>query len=253
MKSSVTPSSIVPSSSTSSFTVKEIHHPVYRSIAEMRTEERPRERMKQSGSATLTDIELLAIIIKTGTKQYSALEVAKQLLDRYDSLAGIASRDMSELKALRGMGEVKAMTLMAAFEIARRMQAEPFRKEESITSAEQCAKMLIPRLRGERVESFRVLLLNAANQIVRQEVITQGILNASLVHPREVFRLAIIESAASMIVVHNHPSGNPAPSAEDISITKQLCSVGQIMAIPVLDHIIIAGETYSSMKELGMV
>jgi DNA repair protein RadC len=235
------------------FSIREIHHPVYRSIADMRSEERPRERMKQSGASALTDAELLAIILKTGAKHFSALEVAKLLLDQYGSLAGIASRDAGELKPLRGMGEVKTLTLMAAFEIARRVQAEPFRKEESITSAEQCAKMLIPRLRGERVESFRALLLNAANQIIREVVITQGILNASLVHPREVFRLAITESAASMIVVHNHPSGNPAPSQQDIAITKQLCGAGVIMDIAVIDHIIIAGETYSSLKELGLM
>jgi DNA repair protein RadC len=191
-----------------SFSVREMVYPAYRSIADMRSDERPRERMKLYGVHTLSDAELLAVIIKTGTKNFSALDIAKALFERYESWVGIASRDYTELKSVRGMGEVKGLTLMAVCEIVRRMQAEPFRKEQSITSAEQCAKMLIPRLRGARIETFRVLLLNTANQIIREAVITEGILNASLVHPREVFRLAIVESCAGMIVVHNFANKN---------------------------------------------
>ncbi|MEN3026862.1 MAG: DNA repair protein RadC [Chlorobiota bacterium] len=226
--------------------------PLYRTIREWREDERPRERLLRYGASVLADAELLAILIGSGTQGFSALDVARALLQRFGSLTELASRDVSELRGIRGMGTVRAVTLAAAFEVARRLQAEPFTSRRVIRSPADVAQMFIPRLRGARTESFWVLLLNAANQVIREVVVSEGILTASLVHPREVFRLAITESAAAVILLHNHPSGNTEPSPEDIALTRQLVQAGSIVGIPVLDHIIIAGETYVSLRERGV-
>jgi DNA repair protein RadC len=204
------------------------------------------------GASVLSNAELLAILIGSGTQGFSALDVARELLDRFGSLTDLAARDVSELRAVRGMGMVRSIVLAAAFEVARRLQAEPFAARRVIRSPEDVARLYIPRLRGARTESFRVLLLNAANQIVREVLVSEGTLTASLVHPREVFRLAITESAAAIIVLHNHPSGNSEPSAEDVAVTRQLVQAGKLLDIPVLDHIIIAGDSYTSLRERGI-
>ncbi|MCS7170389.1 MAG: DNA repair protein RadC, partial [Candidatus Kapabacteria bacterium] len=188
-----------------------------------------------------------------GTYGFSAVDVARELLQRFGSLTELASRDVSELRTVRGMGTVRAVVLSAAFELARRLQAEPFAARKVIRSPEDVARLYIPRLRGARTESFRVLLLNAANQIVREALVSEGTLTASLAHPREVFRLAITESAAAVILLHNHPSGNTEPSPEDIALTRQLVQAGKVIDIPVLDHLIIAGEAYTSLRERGIL
>lgn len=219
-------------------------------IKEWRNDERPRERLLQRGSPALTDAELLAILIKTGTRGLSALDIGRSILLRYGSLNEIASRDITEIKTFKGMGLVKAITLAAAFEVGRRMQSEPFAQLDTIRSPQDVANIFIPRMRGLRKEQFHVLLLNSANRIFRESLVSEGSLNASIVHPREVFRIAVIESAASVIVLHNHPSGNLEPSAEDIEITRQLVEAGQILGIPVHDHIIITGESFASLRQL---
>jgi len=201
----------------------------------------------------LSDAELLAILIGSGTQGFSAVDVARELLRRFGNLTELSSRDVSELRAVRGMGMVRAIVLAAAFELARRLQAEPFSARKVIRSPGDVARMYIPRLRGARQESFHVLLLNAAHQVIREVVVSEGTLTASLVHPREVFRLAIVESAAAIIVLHNHPSGNTEPSAEDIALTRQLVQAGKVVDIPLLDHLIIAGEAYVSLRERGLM
>ncbi|MDW8225675.1 MAG: DNA repair protein RadC [Bacteroidota bacterium] len=225
----------------------------YRTIREWREDERPRERLQRYGPGVLADAELLAILIGSGTYGFSAVDVARELLQRFGSLTELASRDVSELRTVRGMGTVRAVVLSAAFELARRLQAEPFAARKVIRSPEDVARLDIPRLRGARTESFRVLLLNAANQIVREALVSEGTLTASLAHPREVFRLAITESAAAVILLHNHPSGNTEPSPEDIALTRQLVQAGKVIDIPVLDHLIIAGEAYTSLRERGIL
>lgn len=225
----------------------------YRAIREWREDERPRERLVRYGAAVLSDAELLAILIGSGTHGFSALDVARELLRRFGTLTELSARDVSELRTIRGMGTVRAVVLAAAFELARRLQAEPFAARKVIRSPEDVARLYIPRLRGARTESFHVLLLNAAHQVIREVRISEGTLTASLVHPREVFRLAITESAAAIIALHNHPSGNTEPSAEDIALTRQLVQAGTVVEIPVLDHIIIAGEAYVSLRERGLM
>ena len=143
-----------------------------------------------------------------------------------------------------------AITLAAAFEIGRRIQSEPFVQQQTVRSPQDVANIFIPRMRGLRKEQFHVLLLNSANKLFRETLVSEGSLNASIVHPREVFRVAVIESAASVIVLHNHPSGNTEPSTEDVEITRQLVEAGKVLGIPVHDHIIIAGESFASLRQL---
>lgn len=225
----------------------------HKSIKEWREDERPRERLIKHGASSLSDAELLAIIIRSGSKGNSAIDIGRHMIERYSNLTGLVSCDFSEFKNFKGLGPAKAVTLAAAFEIGRRFLAEPYEHKNRISQPEDIAKFYIPRLRGEKTEFFRTLLLNSSNHIFRELVISQGTLNASIVHPREVFKTAISESAASIILLHNHPSGNPEPSKEDIQITRQLVSAGDIIGIKVYDHIIIAGEKYRSFLQMGLL
>ncbi|TAL68723.1 MAG: JAB domain-containing protein [Bacteroidetes bacterium] len=231
-------------------TVQEI---TYKSIRNWKEDERPRERLIRHGGASLSDSELLAILISSGTKGFSALDASRKLLNKYSSITNLVSCDLSELKKTKGVGSAKAVKLAAAFEIARRIKAEPFSQKKIFRTPEEVAYYYIPKFHGERVETFFILLLNSANQIFREEVVAKGTLNSSIVHPREVFRFAITESAAGIILIHNHPSGNSEPSKEDLLITKQLVEAGKIIDIKVLDHIIIAGESFTSFAQKGLI
>jgi DNA repair protein RadC len=225
----------------------------YLTIRDWREDERPRERLVNHGPAALSDSELLAILISSGTKGFSALDAARELLKRHDSLGKLSTCDLSEFRQVHGLGNARAIGLAAAFEIGKRIAAEPHRERRAIRSPEDIAGMYIPRLRGLRNEVFYVLLLNASNQIFREVQVSEGSLNSSIVHPREVFRLAITESAASVILMHNHPSGNPRPSQEDINVTRQVIEAGKVIDIKVFDHIIIAGTEYTSLARLGLI
>lgn len=219
----------------------------------MFTTDRPRERLIRLGSNALSTKELLALLINTGTHQRNAEQIADDLLSRYSSLTDMAGRDVAELRQHRGMGTAKASTLAAAFELAHRIQSEPFQGQNSITTPATIARLFAPRLRHRKQETFIVVLLNTANQIVRDVVVGEGSLNAVVIHPREVFRLAIAECAAGIILVHNHPSGNTEPSQADVTVTKQLADAGRIVDIRVLDHVIIGGDAYMSFSERNML
>ncbi len=225
----------------------------YKPIKEWRADERPRERLMKRGADSLSDSELLAILISTGTKNLSAVDLAKMLLDRFQSLRELASRDISEIRSVKGIGLAKAITLSAAFEISRRIQASGFEDNPILRAPEDVAKFFIPMLRGVRQERFYIVLLNSSNRITRIKLITEGTLNASLVHPREVFRFAITETAASIILVHNHPSGNCTPSHEDLEMTRKLVDAGKLIDIPILDHLIIAEDRFTSLARLGYI
>ena len=223
-------------------------------IKEWTPGERPRERLLASGAHALSDAELLAILLRTGTPTHDAVEIARRLLQRFGgTLSQLATREVNELSELSGIGAVKGVTLAAAFEIAARIRMQPFGDRITITSPEDVASIFIPRLRSVQKEQFHVVILNSANQVMRMEMVSEGNLNSSIVHPREVFRRAIVERAASVIGLHNHPSGNPKPSHEDIAITKQLVEAGRILGITFHDHLIIAGEEFVSMAELGHI
>lgn len=213
--------------------------------------EQPRERLMRQGPQALSDTELLAILLRTGTKQEDVLQVSRNTLQRFRTLSQLAARDYSELQQIDGIGPTKAVTLAAAFEIGRRMGRDAFTQRPTVTSPSDVARIYIPLFRGITKEQFHVMILNTASQVIRMEMVSEGSLNSSIVHPREVFRIAITEHAASIIGVHNHPSGNPAPSREDIAVTRQLAEAGKIIGISLNDHIIIAGERFVSMAERG--
>jgi dihydrofolate synthase/folylpolyglutamate synthase len=222
-------------------------------VKDWNASEQPRERLMKLGPAALSDAELLAILLRTGTKNEDVIQVSRNILQRFHKLHHLGSRDYKELQAISGIGPTKAVTLAAAFELARRIKVDSFGDRPKIGGPEDVAEIYIPRLRGHQKEQFHVLILNTANQVIRFELISEGNLNSSIVHPREVYRTAIVENAAAIIGLHNHPSGNPTPSREDIAITKQLVEAGKIIGIPFHDHIIIAGEEYVSLAQKGYV
>jgi DNA repair protein RadC len=222
-------------------------------ISEWPTGERPREKLARHGSETLSDAELLAILLRTGTGNATAVDVAKKLLIDFLSVHNLASRPLTELRRYRGIGEVKAVTLVAAFELGRRASSGDSAIRPLIRAPEDVAAMYQPLLRDLKQEVFKVLLLDSANHLLRDVKISHGILNSSLVHPREIFRHAILEPAASLILLHNHPSGNPEPSAEDLQVTRQIVEAGKIIGIPVHDHIIITPSSFTSFAERGLL
>jgi len=198
----------------------------------------------------LSDAELLAILLRTGTKGKSVLSIAHEIINKERNLSVLASRSFESLKKEVGIGKDKAATLLAAFELSRRIQSQSkLFSNKKITSPGDIAEIFIPLLRDEQKEKFIVVCLNSANRIIKQETISIGNLNSSVVHPREIFKVAIDSSSANIILIHNHPSGNPDPSNEDISITRKIVEAGKIMDILVFDHIITAGGTYTSFVE----
>lgn len=223
-------------------------------VKDLPLDDRPREKMYLRGSQSLTDAELLAILLRTGTKGKSVIQISQELLQENKNLSILASRSLSYLTRSIGIGKDKAASLLAAFEISRRILSQSkWQSDKKITAPQDIADFFIPLLKDELKEQFIVLCLNAANKIIRQEVISIGNLNSSVVHPREIYKAAIENSSASIILVHNHPSGNPDPSNEDIAITKKICEAGKILDIPVFDHIIIAGNSYTSFVERRLI
>ena len=215
--------------------------------------ERPRERLLQQGAQHLSEAELLGILIGKGTTRKTAIDLARELLDRYESLENLFSRSPSELMKIKGIGSAKAATLSAAFQLVRRIQSKTSKDQPSFKRAKDVANLYLPLMKDLRKEVFRVLLLSRSNRLIKEVTISEGTLDASIVHPRDVFREALLESAAGVILLHNHPSGNPNPSEEDIRITKQLVEAGRVMGIKVYDHIILAGEDYRSLADEGLI
>jgi len=219
-------------------------------VKELPLDDRPREKLLLRGPQSLSDAELVAILLRTGKKGKSVLEIARDLISSEGNLAILATKTIDSLQLISGIGKDKAATLAAAFELSRRILSQPkWLSNKKITSPQDVAEIFIPILRDENKEKFIVVCLNSANKIIKHETISIGNLNSSVVHPREVFKVAIDNSSASIILIHNHPSGNPEPSNEDIRITKKIVETGKIMEIPVFDHLIIAGETYTSFVE----
>jgi DNA repair protein RadC len=223
-------------------------------IKDWSDDEKPRERLMARGPSSLTNAELLAILISSGTKGFSALDIAKQLLINNDNkLSLIVSRDYSEFKKFLGLGPARSVTLCAAFELAKRIYDEPVLDKKKVMKPDDVVEHYIAKFRNAMTENFIVVLLNAANQVFREVMVSQGILSSTIVHPREVFRIAIVERASTIILIHNHPSGQKEPSKDDIEITKQLVAAGNNIGIKVMDHIIIAGDTYYSFSRRGLI
>jgi DNA repair protein RadC len=221
-------------------------------ILDMQKEDRPRERLVKKGPASLSDSELLAIILRTGSKKENVLNMSHRILNQYN-LKQLSRINLTQLMKVHGIKEGKAAQISACFEIARRLESHKEEEKPKINSPEDVYRLIYPRLREEKKEMFIELCLDTKNQVIKEETISIGSLNANVVHPREVFKIALAESAAHIIVAHNHPSGDPAPSREDIEITKKLVETGSIMGITVLDHVIIGDGRHFSMKEAGHI
>jgi DNA repair protein RadC len=219
--------------------------------------ERPRERLAEHGADVLRNAELIAILLRTGMKGCSAIQIAEELLRRFETLDSLARASLDELQQTKGIGPDKAIALKSAFTLAQRMAQEIRGDSPLLDNPERIADLLREENRLYQVEQFQVVLLNTRRKLVRVERISQGTLDTLLVHPREVFKLAIAANAAALVLVHNHPSGDPTPSEADIKVTRDLIRAGQILKIEVLDHIILGRRTherpkdYLSLRELG--
>lgn len=215
--------------------------------------ERPRERLHADGAGALASRELLAILIGSGREGASAMDIAGTLLHSADgSLRRLATSSPAELAAVQGIGPAVAARISAALELGRRLAREGPLERTRIRGPREVYDLCAPAMRDLSQEEFRVLLLNTQHAVVREITVTRGTLDASIVHPREVFRAAITESAAAMILVHNHPSGDPTPSPEDRDVTRQLAEAGRLVGIPVLDHVILGDGRYVSFVEAGL-
>ncbi|MGH7559915.1 MAG: RadC family protein [Gemmatimonadales bacterium] len=223
-------------------------------LAETPSSDRPRERLWTLGAAALTSQELLAVILGTGFRGRDALGAAADLLAAVQgSLRRLAARPGAQLLRESGIGPAKAARVLAALELGGRLATEERPERVRIRSPEDVVRVAGPRLRDLPVEEFHLLALDSQSQVLRDILITRGLLNSSLVHPREVFRAAIAEAAAGLILLHNHPSGDPTPSAEDRSVTRQLVAAGELLDLPVYDHVIVAGDRFLSFAGAGFL
>jgi DNA repair protein RadC len=215
--------------------------------------ERPRERLYWSGADALADAELLALQLGTGTRGRSAVDVAREVLATYGSLTDLAGREASELARVPGIGRAKAARLASAFELTRRLRARAPATRLTLSEPAEVYAAFAPLMEDLRREVFRIALLDAQNGLLCDRVISEGTLSASLVHPREVFKPAILESAASVILLHNHPSGDPTPSREDIRLTRQLVECARLLDLRIHDHVIVGHGKYVSLAEKGII
>ncbi|CAM4195132.1 DNA repair protein RadC [Paenibacillus endophyticus] len=214
-------------------------------------EERPRERMMKYGAEALSHTELLAILLRTGTQRQSAVHLAGTILKQCGSLRNLMDMSMEEMTSIRGIGPAKAIQLRAGIELGKRISRSQMGEAIIVRKPQDAADYVMEDLRYLKKEHFVCLFLNTKNHIIGRETLSVGTLNASLVHPREVFRAAISRSSASIICIHNHPSGDPTPSPEDITLTRRLAEAGQLVGIEVLDHLVIGDGRFVSLKEQG--
>jgi len=216
-------------------------------------EERPRERLHQYGAESLSDAQLMAILLGTGDAGRSAVGVAVDLLSRYRDLREMSTAGVSEICRVPGIGKAKAARLLAAMELGKRIQAFPLKEGDLIRGSRDVFESCHPYLRDLKKEVFRVVLLNGKNRVIRTLTISEGSLTACLVHPREVFAPAIRESSPPVLLIHNHPSGDPTPSPEDIEMNKRLVQAGELIGIKVLDHLVIGDGRYLSFVDQGLM
>lgn len=224
------------------------------SVLDLPAADRPRERLRSLGAQALTSTELLALILGTAAAGRSATETASHLVERAGgSLRRLSQLSLGTLTATHGLGEVRALAVHAALELGRRLAAEGADDGEPMRCPRDVWRWYAPRLEGLTVEEFHVAVLDAQHRLERDVLVSRGILNSSLVHPREVFREAIAERAASIVLVHNHPSGDPSPSADDRAITQQLVAAGRLLDIPINDHVVVGRGRYVSFAEAGLL
>jgi DNA repair protein RadC len=222
-------------------------------LREIPNEDRPRERLLRFGAEALSNTELLAILIRTGTTKESAVKLADRVLAMSGGIRNLVDMSIEQFTSIRGVGQAKALQMQAGIELGRRLARSGLQDTPLIKSPRDAADLVLDELRYLQKEHFMVLFLNTKNRVIGKETLSVGSLNASIVHPREVFRSAIKRSSASIICAHNHPSGDPTPSPEDVEVTRRLSAAGQLVGIELLDHLIVADRQFVSMKELGFM
>ncbi|KUO69156.1 MAG: hypothetical protein APF77_23510 [Clostridia bacterium BRH_c25] len=221
-------------------------------IKELPAEERPRERLARHGAAVLSNAELLAILLRTGTKNESAISLAHRILIQEQGLRYLVDSDVKQLSCINGIGQAKASQIKAAIELGKRLAAFELGVDKPVKCPQDVVDLLMEEMRYLKKEHMKLILLNIKCNLISVEEVSVGSLNASIVHPREVFNPAIKKSSASIIMVHNHPSGDPTPSSEDAAITSRIDEAGKLIGIELVDHIIIGDGKYISMKEKGL-
>lgn len=222
-----------------------------RRMLDLPSEDRPRERLVRHGAGALSNRELLAVVLGTGTRRASALDVAASLLE--SGLRGLAARTVPELESERGLGRAKAARVAASLELGARLASEGRTPSPAFRTAAETARYLLPRYGARPVETFGILALDVRRRLKREAVISVGCLTSSLVHPREVFQEAVVARAAALVLFHNHPSGDPEPSGEDVALTRRLAAAGTLMGIEVLDHVVLGAARFVSLKERGLL
>jgi DNA repair protein RadC len=225
--------------------------PGARRVRDLPPEERPRERMARLGPAALSNRELIALLVGSGSARASALDLAEELLG--SGLRGLAGRSVAELRGSRGVGSATASRVLAALELGARLASEGRGAAPSFRTPEDSARYLLPRYGSRPVETFGLLALDVRHRLKREAIVSVGCLTSSLVHPREVFQEAVVARAAALVLFHNHPSGDPEPSADDLALTRRLASAGGLMGIEVLDHLILGAGRFVSLKQRGVV
>ncbi|GAJ99220.1 DNA repair protein RadC [Geomicrobium sp. JCM 19055] len=222
-------------------------------IMNMPNDERPRERLLLEGADKLSNVELLAILLRTGSRQESVIELSQRILTAFGGLLPLKEATLEELQAIKGIGRVKAIEIRAVLELGKRIHTTSDKSRVIISSPNDAVDLVMEDLRFLKQEHFVAIYLNTKNQVIHKQTLFIGSLNSSIVHPREVFKEAIRRSAASVIALHNHPSGDPEPSEEDKAVTRRLFECGQLLGIELLDHIVIGDHKYVSLRELEVI
>jgi DNA repair protein RadC len=222
-----------------------------RRVCDLPAEDRPRERLARHGASALSNRELLALLVGTGSPTASALDVAESLLAA--GLRGLAGRSLSEIEREHGLGRAKGARILAALELGARLASEGRIASPAFRTPEESARYLLPRYGARPVETFGLLALDVRHRLKHEAVVSVGCLTSSLVHPREVFQEAVVRRAAALILFHNHPSGDPEPSAEDLSLTRRLAAAGELMGIEILDHLVLGAGRYVSLKQRAVL
>lgn len=221
-------------------------------IKDFPVEERPRERLMKYDSSSLSNSELLAIIMGKGTREKNVLDLSTEILTKYD-LTKLSQESVNSLNKINGVGIAKACQIVACFELGRRLNSYFKESMPPISCPDDVFKLLNPKLKFKKKEHFIGLFLDTRKRLIKEETMFIGTLDTSVIHPREILKSAIKESASALIIAHNHPSGDPKPSSEDIRITKQIVKAGDIIGIPVLDHVIIGLQEYTSLRDDGEI
>lgn len=217
-------------------------------------EDRPREKLLLKGKSTLSDAELIAILIGSGTKSMSAVDVGKKILNEADNnLNELAKFSVKDLQKIKGIGQAKAIAIVSALELGRRRKGEEYKEKVRITSSNDIYQLIKPELMDLQKEEFWIILLNRANRLIKKEQISSGGVSGTVADPKIIFKAALEQYASSIILVHNHPSGNLKPSQADINLTKKMKDAGALLEIPILDHIIFSNEGYLSFADEGIL